>query len=55
MKAVAWHDVGEISVDEVPSPAIREPADAIVRITLVHLGFDVGVVGCHGRVGRTDG
>jgi threonine dehydrogenase-like Zn-dependent dehydrogenase len=33
MKAVVWHDVGKISVDEVPTPAIQDPADAIVRIT----------------------
>jgi threonine dehydrogenase-like Zn-dependent dehydrogenase len=33
MKAVVWHDVGKISVDEVPAPAIQDPADAIVRIT----------------------
>ena len=33
MKAVVWHDVGEISVDEVPQPEIKHPADAIVRIT----------------------
>jgi len=33
MKAVVWHDVGKISVDEVPDPAIGDPADAIVRIT----------------------
>lgn len=33
MKAVVWHDVGKISVDDVPAPAIRDPADAIVRIT----------------------
>jgi threonine dehydrogenase-like Zn-dependent dehydrogenase len=33
MKAVVWHDVGKISVDEVPMPTIQDPADAIVRIT----------------------
>jgi threonine dehydrogenase-like Zn-dependent dehydrogenase len=33
MKAVVWHDIGKISVDEVPMPAIQDPADAIVRIT----------------------
>jgi hypothetical protein len=33
MKAVIWHDVGRISVDEVPDPMIAEPIDAIVRIT----------------------
>jgi threonine dehydrogenase-like Zn-dependent dehydrogenase len=33
MKAIVWHDVGKVSVDEVPNPAIQEPTDAIVRIT----------------------
>jgi threonine dehydrogenase-like Zn-dependent dehydrogenase len=33
MKAVVWHDVGKISVDEVADPSVREPADAVVRIT----------------------
>ena len=33
MKAVVWHDVGKVSVDDVPSPAIQDPSDAIVRIT----------------------
>ena len=33
MKAVVWHDVGKISVDDVADPVIRHPADAIVRIT----------------------
>jgi threonine dehydrogenase-like Zn-dependent dehydrogenase len=33
MKAVVFHDVGDIRVDEVPDPQIQEPTDAIVRIT----------------------
>jgi threonine dehydrogenase-like Zn-dependent dehydrogenase len=33
MKAVVWHDVGKVSVDEVPNPTIQAPTDAIVRIT----------------------
>jgi threonine dehydrogenase-like Zn-dependent dehydrogenase len=33
MKAVVWHDVGKIAVEEVPPPKIQDPADAIVRIT----------------------
>src|SRR4051794_5754672 len=33
MEAVVWHDVGKVSVDEVPDPAIQDPADAIVCIT----------------------
>ncbi|UGT60292.1 zinc-dependent alcohol dehydrogenase [Nocardia asteroides] len=33
MKAVVWHDVGDIRLDEVSDPKIQEPTDAIVRIT----------------------
>lgn len=33
MKAVVFHDVGDIRVDDVPDPEIREPTDAIVRLT----------------------
>ena len=33
MKAVVWHDVGNVSIDDVPEPRISDPADAIVRIT----------------------
>ncbi|HWD02113.1 MAG TPA: zinc-dependent alcohol dehydrogenase [Amycolatopsis sp.] len=33
MKAVVWHGIGDIRLDEVPDPKILEPSDAIVRIT----------------------
>lgn len=33
MKAVIFHDVGDIRIEEVPEPQIKEPTDAIVRIT----------------------
>ena len=33
MKAVVFHGVGDIRLDEVPDPTIQDPADAIVRIT----------------------
>jgi threonine dehydrogenase-like Zn-dependent dehydrogenase len=33
MRAVVWHGIGDIRVDEVPEPKIKEPADAIVRMT----------------------
>lgn len=33
MKAVVFHDVGDIRVDDVPEPAIQQPTDAIVRLT----------------------
>jgi threonine dehydrogenase-like Zn-dependent dehydrogenase len=33
MKAVVWHGVGDIKLDEVSDPKIQEPTDAIIRIT----------------------
>jgi threonine dehydrogenase-like Zn-dependent dehydrogenase len=33
MRAVTWHGKRDVRVDTVPDPSIREPTDAIVRIT----------------------
>ena len=33
MKAIVYHGIGEIALEEVPEPKIKEPTDAIVRIT----------------------
>jgi threonine dehydrogenase-like Zn-dependent dehydrogenase len=33
VKAVVWHGKEDVRVDNVPDPTIREPTDAIVRIT----------------------
>jgi threonine dehydrogenase-like Zn-dependent dehydrogenase len=33
MKAVVWHGIEDVRVDEVPDPSVQEPTDAIVRIT----------------------
>lgn len=33
MKAVTWHGVGDVRVQDVPDPRIQEPTDAIVRVT----------------------
>ncbi|MEO3859964.1 zinc-dependent alcohol dehydrogenase [Acrocarpospora sp. B8E8] len=33
MKAVVWHDIGKIALEQVPDPAVRGPQDAVVRIT----------------------
>ncbi|MFN2587542.1 MAG: zinc-dependent alcohol dehydrogenase [Actinomycetota bacterium] len=33
MKAVTWHGPRDVRVDEHPDPVIREPTDAIVRVT----------------------
>ncbi|HEX2137951.1 MAG TPA: zinc-dependent alcohol dehydrogenase, partial [Microvirga sp.] len=33
MKAVTWHGVEDVRVDNVPEPKIEEPTDAIIRVT----------------------
>lgn len=33
MKAVVWHGIGDVRLDDVPEPKIEAPTDAIVRIT----------------------
>jgi threonine dehydrogenase-like Zn-dependent dehydrogenase len=33
VKAVVWHAVGDVRLDDVPEPKVQEPFDAIVRIT----------------------
>jgi len=33
MKAVVFHGIGDIRLDDVPEPTIQQPTDAIVRIT----------------------
>lgn len=33
MKAVVWHGVGDIRLDNVDELKIQEPTDAIVRLT----------------------
>ena len=33
MKAVVFHGIGDIRLDDVPEPKIQEPMDAIVRLT----------------------
>ncbi|WP_250009313.1 zinc-dependent alcohol dehydrogenase [Actinoplanes sp. M2I2] len=33
MKAVVWHAVGDIRLEDVPEPKIQAPTDAIVKIT----------------------
>jgi threonine dehydrogenase-like Zn-dependent dehydrogenase len=33
MKAVVFHGVGDIRLDDVPEQEIQEPTDAIVRLT----------------------
>ncbi|MDU6438731.1 MAG: alcohol dehydrogenase catalytic domain-containing protein, partial [Pantoea sp.] len=33
MKALVWHGVGNIQLDNVPDPQIEQPGDAVIRIT----------------------
>jgi threonine dehydrogenase-like Zn-dependent dehydrogenase len=33
VKAVVWHGIGDIRLDDIDDPKIQEPTDAIVRIT----------------------
>jgi threonine dehydrogenase-like Zn-dependent dehydrogenase len=33
MRAVVWKGIGEIAVEDVPEPKIKDPTDAIVRLT----------------------
>ena len=33
MKAVVWHGLGDIRLDDIPKPKIQDDADAIVRLT----------------------
>ncbi len=33
MKAVVWHGIGDIRLDDVPKPKLQDPTDAIVRLT----------------------
>ena len=33
MKAVVWHGIGDIRVENVAEPKIKKPTDAIVRLT----------------------
>jgi len=33
MKAVVWHGIGDIRLDDVPEPKLQKPTDAVVRIT----------------------
>src|SRR5579885_3544206 len=50
MKAVVFHGVGDIRVDDVPQPTIQKPGDAIVRLTASAIcGTDLHMV--RGTVG----
>ncbi|GIV96757.1 MAG: glutathione-dependent formaldehyde dehydrogenase [Herpetosiphonaceae bacterium] len=45
MKAVVFHGVGDIRLEDVPEPSIQDPTDAIVRITVTAIcGTDLHMV-----------
>ena len=45
MKAVVFHAVGDIRIDNVPEPQLQGPTDAIVRITVSAIcGTDLHMV-----------
>ncbi|HJT22757.1 MAG TPA: zinc-dependent alcohol dehydrogenase [Nitrospira sp.] len=45
MKAIVFHDVGDIRLDEMPEPTIQEPTDAIVRLTATAIcGTDLHMI-----------
>ncbi|WP_027482835.1 zinc-dependent alcohol dehydrogenase [Deinococcus pimensis] len=53
MKAVVWHGIGDIRLDDVPEPTIQEPSDAIVRLTASAIcGTDLHFV--HGTGGEME-
>ncbi|WP_129843254.1 zinc-dependent alcohol dehydrogenase [Streptomyces sp. RFCAC02] len=33
MKAAVWHGKRDVRIDEVPDPAVKEPTDAVIRVT----------------------
>ncbi len=42
MRALRWYGKGDVRVEEVPAPAIEDPRDAIVKVTLTAIcGSDV--------------
>ena len=48
MKGVIFHGIGDISLEEVDAPTIRNASDAIVRITLTTIcGSDLHLI--HGQ------
>jgi len=45
MKAVVWHGIGKISLDEVAEPKLKEQTDAIIKITASSIcGTDLHMV-----------
>ena len=56
MKAVVWHGKEDVRVDDVPDPTIKEPTDAIIRITSTAIcGSDLHLYGAFPPVGLNEG
>lgn len=46
MKALCWHGTGDVRIDSVPDPQIRESRDAIVKVTATAIcGSDLHLYG----------
>ena len=46
MRAVTWQGPNEVAVEDVPEPRIKEPTDAIVRVTSTAIcGSDLHLYG----------
>jgi threonine dehydrogenase-like Zn-dependent dehydrogenase len=54
MKAIVFHEVGDIRLDDVPEPVLQDPTDAIIRLTASAIcGTDLHFVrGTGGRARR---
>ena len=53
MKAVVWHGKEDVRVDNVPDPTIREPTDAIIKVTSTAIcGSDLHLYGKLGPLMR---
>ena len=51
MRAVTWQGKRDVSVDTVPDPVIKEPTDAIIRVTTTNIcGSDLHLYEVLGRV-----
>ena len=56
MKAVVFHNIGDIRLEDVPAPKLKDTHDAIVRITASAIsGTDLHMIrGTIGRNGTRD-
>lgn len=52
MKAVVFHDIGDVRLDNVSEPSIQKPTDAIIRITAAAIcGTDLHMTAAQGAGG----